>query len=163
MLSDEEHTQRRQKRTLPIAPRPTPTHTLLHTYTKILPKKLGGNKKKSLYLHNKSKIRMVKTLHNTLKVLLIATCLTATASATAQEAQSSQIEAEQQQIAVTVSDATLRVKNAEGLAIEIFSLTGEKVYTQRIDSSSKAIELTHLQRGFYIVKIGKYTRKIYLR
>lgn len=106
---------------------------------------------------------MVKTLLNTLKVLLIATCLTATASATAQEAQSSQIEAEQQQIAVTVSDATLRVKNAEGLAIEIFSLTGEKVYTQRIDSSSKAIELTHLQRGFYIVKIGKYTRKIYLR
>ena len=106
---------------------------------------------------------MVKLLHNTLKVLLITCCLSVPAMASAQDVQHSQIETEQQQITVTVSDATLRVKNAEGLAIEIFSLTGEKVFSQRIESSSKTIELSHLQRGFYIVKIGKYTRKVYLR
>lgn len=106
---------------------------------------------------------MAKSLHKTLKALLIVCCLSVPAMAAAQDVQHSQIEMEQQQITVTVSDANLRVKNAEGLVIEIFNLTGEKVYTQRIESSSKSIELSHLQRGFYIVKIGKYTRKIYLR
>ena len=106
---------------------------------------------------------MAKSLHNILKVLLITSCLSAPSMVSAQDVQHSQIEMEQQQITVTVSDANLRVKNAEGLAIEIFSLTGEKVFSQRIESSSKSIELSHLQRGFYIVKIGKYTRKIYLR
>lgn len=105
---------------------------------------------------------MVKSLRNTLKVLLITCCMSMPAMAAAQDVQNT-IETEQQQITVTVSDANLRVKNAEGLAIEIFSLTGEKVYSQRIESASKSIELSHLQRGFYIVKIGKYTRKIYLR
>ncbi|MCH5175571.1 MAG: T9SS type A sorting domain-containing protein [Prevotellaceae bacterium] len=106
---------------------------------------------------------MVKSLRNTIKLLLITCCLYVPAIMSAQDVQNSQIETEQQQITVTVSDANLRVKNAEGLAIEIFSLTGEKVYSQRIESPSKSIELSHLQRGFYIVKIGKYTRKIYLR
>ena len=106
---------------------------------------------------------MVKSLRNILKALLISCCLSVPATASAQDVQHNQIETEQQQITITVSDANVRVKNAEGLAIEIFSLTGEKVYTQRIDSSSKSIDLSNLQRGFYIVKIGKYTRKIYLR
>lgn len=106
---------------------------------------------------------MVNSLHNIIKAFLITCCLSVPAMVSAQDVQNSQIETEQQQISVTVSDANLRVKNAEGLAIEIFSLTGEKVYSQRIESASKSIELSHLQRGFYIVKIGKYTRKIYLR
>lgn len=106
---------------------------------------------------------MVKSLRNTIKALLIVSCLLVPTAMSAQDVQHSQIEMEQQQITVNVSDATLRVKNADGLVVEIFSLTGEKVFSQRIESSSKAIELSHLQRGFYIVKIGKYTRKIYLR
>lgn len=106
---------------------------------------------------------MVKSLRNTLKVLLIACSLSVPMKMSAQDVQNSQIELEQQQVTVVVSDANLRVKNAEGLAIEIFSLTGEKVFSQRIETSSKSIDLSHLQRGFYIVKVGKYTRKIYLR
>lgn len=105
---------------------------------------------------------MIKSLHNILKTFLIACSLFVSMAMSAQDVQHSQIEMEQQ-ITVTVSDANLRVKNAEGLVIEIFSLTGEKVYSQRIESASKSIELSHLQRGFYIVKIGKYTRKIYIR
>lgn len=105
---------------------------------------------------------MIKSLHNILKAFLIACSLFVPMAMSAQDVQHNQIEMEQQ-ITVTVSDANLRVKNAEGLVIEIFSLTGEKVYSQRIESASKSIELSHLQRGFYIVKIGKYTRKIYIR
>ena len=121
-------------------------------------------KKKNCPIFAKQKYKcMVKSLRNTIKTLLIVSCLLVPTAVSAQDVQHSQIEMEQQQITVNVSDATLRVKNADGLVVEIFSLTGEKVFSQRIESSSKAIELSHLQRGFYIVKIGKYTRKIYLR
>lgn len=107
---------------------------------------------------------MVKSLHNTLKVLLLMICLLMPAAVMAQDViQHSSVEMEQNQIVVSMSGTTLNIKNAEGLVIEIFSVTGEKVYTQRIESQSKNFELGHLQRGYYIVRIGKYTRKIYLR
>lgn len=105
---------------------------------------------------------MVKSLHNTLKALLIVGCLAAPTAMVAQDIQHNPIEMEQNPITVAVSESNLRVKNADGQVIEIFSLTGEKVYTQRIEGSSKSIDLSHLQRGYYIVKIGKFTRKIYL-
>lgn len=72
-------------------------------------------------------------------------------------------EMEQNAISVTVSESTLHVKNADHMVLEIFSITGEKIYTTRIDSSSKEIEVENLSRGCYIVRIGKYTRKIYVR
>ena len=105
---------------------------------------------------------MVKSILQTLKVLLITVGLFMPVALMAQDVQQSQIEMEQSQIAITVSGSTLRVKNAEGLVLEIFSLTGEKVYTQRIEGQSKSFDLANLQRGYYIIKIGKFTRKIYL-
>lgn len=105
---------------------------------------------------------MVKSLHNTFKALLITGCLVTPTMVLAQDVQHTPIEIDQNPIAVNVSESNLRVKNADGLMIEIFSLTGEKVYTQRIEGVSKSIDLSHLQRGYYIVKIGKFTRKIYL-
>lgn len=106
---------------------------------------------------------MTKPLHNMLQILLLAACLSAPMTMMAQDVQQSQVEMEQNQISLTVNGSSLRVKNADGLVIEIFSLTGEKVHTQRIDSASKTIDLAHMQRGYYIVRIGKFTRKIYLR
>ena len=79
-----------------------------------------------------------------------------------EEIQNSQIEMEQNQINITVSGSTIRVKNAEGQVLEVYSITGEKVYTQNIESASKAFDLGQLQRGYYIIKIGKFTRKVYL-
>ena len=106
---------------------------------------------------------MRKSLHNILKVLLMIGCLSMPAAMMAQDVQQhNAVEMEQNQISVTASGTNLRVKNADGLVIEIFSLTGEKVFTQRIEGSSKSIDLANLQRGYYIIKIGKYTRKVYL-
>lgn len=105
---------------------------------------------------------MGKSLHNTLKVLLLMGCLSMPVAMMSQDVQHSQVEAEQNQIAVVADGINLRVKNADGMVLEVFSLTGEKVYTQRIEGASKSIDLANLQRGYYIVKIGKYTRKIYL-
>ncbi|MBO7581840.1 MAG: T9SS type A sorting domain-containing protein [Bacteroidaceae bacterium] len=108
---------------------------------------------------------MVKSILKISKALLLMVCLSsvpATMMAEVEEMQNNQIEMEQNAITIAVSGSTIRVKNAEGLTLEIYGITGEKVYTQNIDSSSKAFELSHLQRGYYIVKIGKFTRKIYL-
>lgn len=111
-------------------------------------------------MHNKC-IFMAQNLSNIIKVLLIAICLIIPCGMVAQE-NSSLLEMEQNQIVVTVSRTHLQVKNAEGKVLEIFSLIGEKVYTQRIESESRTYELSQLHKGYYIVKIGKFTRKIYL-
>ena len=108
---------------------------------------------------------MVKSIHKISKAFLLVLCLStlpATMMAEVEEAQNNQIEMEQNQVSISVSGSTIRVKNAEGQALEVYGITGEKVYTQTIDSASRSFELSHLQRGYYIVKIGKFTRKIYL-
>lgn len=106
---------------------------------------------------------MTKPVHNMLQILLLMACLSTPLTMMAQDVQQSQVEMEQNQISIAVVNGVgLRVKNAEGHVLEIFSLTGNKVYTQRIESTSKTVELNHLQRGYYIVRIGKFSRKIYL-
>ena len=108
---------------------------------------------------------MVKSLLHISKVLLLMACLSSVPAmmmAETEEMQDSQIEMEQNQFTISVSGSSIRVKNADGQTLEIYSLTGEKVYTQVIDSASKSFELSQLQRGYYIVKVGKFTRKVYL-
>ena len=105
---------------------------------------------------------MVKSIHKISKAFLLVMCLSALPVTMMAEVQNSQIEMGQNQVSISVSGSTIRVKNAEGQALEVYGITGEKVYTQTIDSASKSFELSHLQRGYYIVKIGKFTRKIYL-
>lgn len=90
-------------------------------------------------------------------------CLAVPAVSFADDNPKAQTEMNANPISVTVSESTLKVKNAEGCIIHLFSLTGEEIITQRIDSQTKLIDLANLQRGVYIVKIGKFTRKIYLR
>lgn len=63
---------------------------------------------------------------------------------------------------VTVNGKELRVQNAEGSVLKIFNVTGAQVATYRIDSNDKTFVLT-LQRGCYILNIGKFTRKISIR
>lgn len=106
---------------------------------------------------------MTKTIHNIACILLVATLALIPAKSMAQDVQKPQIENEQTAISVTATESTLHVKNAERMVLEVFSITGEKVYTIRIDSSSKNIDLDNLTKGCYIVRIGKYTRKVYLK
>jgi hypothetical protein len=74
------------------------------------------------------------------------------------------VENEMEQIQISVTNgSTVHIKNAEGELLEVYSITGEKVYTQRIDSPSKSYEFSNLPKGFYLVKAGKVTRKVYLK
>lgn len=108
---------------------------------------------------------MTKTLLNTIKILIVSACLMASAAASAQDIQQHNpaMETDATLPAVVATSFNLRIKNAEGHILEVFSVTGQKVYTQRIDTQSKSIDLSGtLTRGYYIVKLGKFTRKIYL-
>ena len=49
--------------------------------------------------------------------------------------------------------------HAEGSLLEIFSLTGSKLSTIKIDSDVKTIDL-NLRKGCYILKVGNMVRKI---
>ena len=108
---------------------------------------------------------MIKSLLHISKVLLLMACMSSVPAmmmAETEEMQDNQIEMEQNQVTISVSGSSIRVKNADGQTLEVYSITGEKVYTQVIDSASKTFELSQLQRGYYIVKVGKFTRKVYL-
>ncbi|MBB3703688.1 T9SS type A sorting domain-containing protein [Alloprevotella rava] len=60
---------------------------------------------------------------------------------------------------ITLNGTNLRILNGAGLTMEIFNITGIKVATFKIDSNDKMFNL-NLNRGCYIVKIGKISRKI---
>lgn len=106
---------------------------------------------------------MIKSLRNILNIALFIGAFALPGVAFADDGNKAQTEQmDPSQVSVTVSESNLRVKNAEGGVLQIFSLTGEKMMTMRIDSQSKSIDLSQMSRGVYIVKIGKYTRKIYL-
>lgn len=62
-------------------------------------------------------------------------------------------------IDVVVKGTSIIVYGAEGLTIEIVSLTGKLVTRSKIESMSQSLEL-NIPKGCYILKIGKYVRKV---
>ena len=76
----------------------------------------------------------------------------------APEATSLQAAAEVQ---VSVARKTVHVRNAQGLALEVYNLTGVRVATVHIDTPDKQITL-NLDKGLYILRIGSFTRKVQL-
>lgn len=66
------------------------------------------------------------------------------------------------EIGVKVSGQSVRVTNANGKTLEVFSITGAKVATVAIDANDKTVSL-NLNRGWYILKVGNVTRKIAIR
>jgi len=67
---------------------------------------------------------------------------------------------EKSDIEISVSRQVVHVTNAEGMVMEVISLTGRHVMTVRIESPAQRIELTNIPKGCYIIKVGKVVRKI---
>lgn len=68
-------------------------------------------------------------------------------------------------VTVTAADNAsqeVRVQNAEGRQLEVYNLIGVRVAVFRIESADKTVTLG-LQRGCYILKLGKVARKVFLR
>ena len=106
-------------------------------------------------------------LKSTFITLLLALCsplaMAADFSADA-FAEPDAVESEMNEVQIIVHGGnTVQVKNAEGQIIEVYSITGAQVMAVKVDSSSKMYEITTLQKGCYIVKVGKVTRKIFIK
>ncbi len=72
------------------------------------------------------------------------------------------IETEMSAVTLSFNGSKVHVTGAEGETLEVYNLTGVKVATIRIDSNDKTLSL-NLQRGCYILKVGKVVRKISIR
>ncbi len=64
-------------------------------------------------------------------------------------------------LSVQISGRTIRVIHGQGRTLQVYSITGAKVFATTIDSNDKTLSL-NLSRGWYIVKIEDVTRKIAL-
>ena len=67
-----------------------------------------------------------------------------------------------EEITITVNGQTVTISGAQGETLEVISLTGRKLMTVKIDSPAQRVEL-NVPKGCYILKIGKFVRKVVLR
>ena len=69
----------------------------------------------------------------------------------------------QESLLIKFTGSTLVIENLpKDDIMEIYNIMGAKVYTRRINSGTNEYQLT-LPRGYYIIKIGKFTKKIAVR
>lgn len=67
--------------------------------------------------------------------------------------------ADETKVTMTVTQSTVVVEGANGLMLEVVSLTGRPVMKVKIESQSQRIDL-NLPKGCYILKIDKVVRKV---
>lgn len=65
-------------------------------------------------------------------------------------------------VTFVVSGNTVRISGTYGEDIEVFNLTGVKITTIKTDTTGKTFTV-NLQKGCYLLKIGKVVRKISIR
>ena len=67
----------------------------------------------------------------------------------------------QQEINVTASGNSLRVVGAAKLNLSVYYLTGTRAAVFSIESDDQTVS-TNLNKGVYLVKVGKFVRKVTL-
>ena len=65
-------------------------------------------------------------------------------------------------ITISVNGQWVTITGAQGLTLEVVSLTGRQIKTIKIESPAQRIEL-NIPKGCYILKIGKLVRKVAVR
>lgn len=63
------------------------------------------------------------------------------------------------EVQLTTEGRTVHIKNASGLKLEVFNVTGVLVSSVKIDSQDKSFTLS-LDKGIYILRVGNVTRKV---
>lgn len=65
-------------------------------------------------------------------------------------------------VSISVEANSVQVTGADGLVLEVVSLTGRQIASYRIDSPAQRIDL-NIPKGCYILKVGKVVRKVTIR
>lgn len=97
-----------------------------------------------------------------LQIVVLALLLAGAPVSLMAQSEHEEIETELSAVNLSVNGAKVHITGAEGETLEVYNLTGVKVATIRIDSNDKTMTL-NLQRGCYILKVGKVVRKISIR
>lgn len=95
-------------------------------------------------------------------LILLSFVLLAVPVSTVAQTEAESIETPLSTISMQVSNNTVHINGANGKTMEIFNLTGVKVFSVKIDSADKSYAL-NLPKGCYILKVGKFVRKISIR
>lgn len=66
-----------------------------------------------------------------------------------------------EEITIAINGQSVTISGAQGQMLEVISLTGRKVMTVKIESPAQRIDL-NVPKGCYILKIGKFVRKVSL-
>lgn len=72
-----------------------------------------------------------------------------------------QLQETAESVKLTVSGKTVRVQHGRGQVLEVYSVTGAKVLSLRIETADQSVRL-NLNRGCYILKISDVARKVSL-
>ena len=65
-------------------------------------------------------------------------------------------------ITLEVKGSSINVCGAQGMELQVISLTGRLLATYRIESPVQRVDL-NLSRGCYVIKIGDIARKVLIR
>ncbi|MBQ8969010.1 MAG: T9SS type A sorting domain-containing protein [Bacteroidaceae bacterium] len=103
-----------------------------------------------------------KVMIKRLQILVLSLLIAGAPVSLMAQVERDEIETELSAVSLSANGAKVHVSGAEGQTLEVYNLTGVKVTTIRIDSNDKALTL-NLQRGCYILKVGKVVRKISIR
>lgn len=94
--------------------------------------------------------------------LILVTSLSVPVLAVPMMTESLAMEQMDQEVTISVEGNTITVKGAEGLTLEVISLTGRKWAEYKIESPAQRVEL-NVPKGCYVLKIGKVVRKVSIR
>lgn len=72
------------------------------------------------------------------------------------------IDADFQQISISINENILHVTGANGQVLHIYNVAGVRVMSVKVEGQDKRIEL-NLPKGCYIVKVDKMVRKISIK
>ena len=62
-------------------------------------------------------------------------------------------------VSISVQGQNIRVQNAQGETLEVYSVTGTREASVRVDSNDRTFNF-NLKKGCYIIKVGKTARKV---
>ena len=63
------------------------------------------------------------------------------------------------EVTLSVNGQSVTVTGAQGMTLEVVSLTGRRIKTIKIENPSQRVEL-NIPKGCYILKVGKVVRKV---
>lgn len=102
---------------------------------------------------------MIKYIHTFIFAVIMSLCFTMPAAAN-EAADVNSIENQiGNDVSLTVTGQAVRIVGANGLVLDVYNVVGVKIASIKVEGNDKHFDL-NLQKGCYILKVGKVVRKV---